>query len=69
MRQARYASWDYISRAQRNRHFKEKHLESIKHMKKIAIERASVSREHNMAVDLRDLLEELVDTIELLEVE
>lgn len=50
-------------------HFEGKYLESIKCIKVVPLERGSISREHNTIVDLRDLLEEIVEANELLEVE
>lgn len=46
-----------------------KYLESIRRIKTVPVERRYTSREHSMAIDLRDLLEELAEMSELLEIE
>lgn len=57
------------SRENKNGYFERNHLESIRCIRTVPVEQQSISRDHSMAVNLRDLLEELAGTSKLLEAE
>lgn len=69
MSQATRASRKNILRTQGYGYFAGKHLDIIRCIKTALVERGFTSREHNRAVDLRNLFEEYAETCELLEVE